>query len=631
MKKSHLLAILLCSTVMVAKGEQPSAAPEKPFIRDGFEMIQPNIYRLQDACNVYLIKSGSSGILIDAGSENLTEALAGVGVSQIDWVLHTHFHRDQCIGTAELRNSGAKIAIGKLEEGYLQPGDLQSNTPIQSPIPLSERYLLRDDLANYGRRMEPFQKPGVDRGLSEGDIITWNQYKIRTIDTPGHTKGSVSYEVEVDGQTICFSGDLIMQGGYVRDFYSLQWIYLQNPGIDSSMVSIDKISTLNPDLMLPSHGASIDESMQDLRLLKSRLSAVQKNLSTQRAGRWNWSNFVQVSAHVIQDCGSTSQLVISESGEALLYDCGKEFTAERLAEAKQKFGITRVAVIIPSHWHYDHIDGIPALAESEGAEIWVWDKLKEHVESPENFLTTCWGNTKFKADRVLAEGESFDWGGYTFGVFHNPVHMEQQMGLSALIDGMKFYFIADGSSINREGYMRSSIHCYNGISTHTALINTAQSFYDANPYICLGAHSNVFALHNDARGEFREWAMTTTDAIKNTLPPGHSETGFNPYWATFYPAKTTLVPGGETEMHLRIVNRKSHTVSGTIWLHSSEDVVFTDQVISYTISPGETGKIAVALSVEQKCRPGTHIITADIEFDNEFYGELPTGYIQIDE
>ncbi len=615
MKKLGALTILFCSMVIYAKDPGSS----------GFEIIQPNIYRMQDACNVYLLKSGSSGLLIDAGSEKLTQALAEVGVTQIDWVLHTHFHRDQCTGTADLKNSGSKIAIGHLETDYLQ------STDIQSPIPISERYLLKDDVANQGRRMEPFQKPGVDRGLSEGDIITWNGYKIRIIDTPGHTKGSVSYVVEVDGRTLCFSGDLIIKGGYVRDLYSMQWIYLQNPGIDSSMVSIDKISALNPGLMLPSHGACIDEPLQDLRLLKSRLRGVQKNLNTVRAGRWNWSNFVQVSDHVIQDCGSTSQLVISESGEALLYDCGKEFTPERLAEAKQRFGITRISVIIPSHWHYDHIDGIPALAQSEGAEIWVWDKLKEHVESPENFLPTCWTSTKFKADRVLSEGESFDWGGYTFGVFHNPVHMEEQMGLSALIDGIKFYFIADGSSINREGYMRSSIHCYNGISLSTGLVKTAQSFYDANPYICLAAHSNVFALHNDARDEFREWAITTTDAIKNVLPPQHSETGFNPYWATFYPAKITIAPGGEREILLRIINKKSHPVSGTIRMKSSEEIVFADPSIHYELKPGEDGSISVAFSVKKTGRPGTHIITADMEFDNEFFGELPTGYIQIDE
>ncbi len=591
----------------------------------GFELIQPNIYRLQDACNVYLLKSGTSGILIDAGSEKLTDALKGVGVKQIDWILHTHYHRDQCLGSAALKNSGANIAIGKSEEEYLQP------TVSQLPINLSDRYLLSNELSDYGRRMEPFQKPGVDRVLSEGEVIEWNQYSIRVIDTPGHTKGSVSYLVEVDGKLICFSGDLIIRGGYIHNFYSMQWIYLQNPGIDSSIISIDKIGQLNPELMLPSHGYEITEPLADLLKLKSRLLEVQKQLAPNRAARWNWANFVQVSAHVIQDCGTTSQIIISETGDALLFDCGADFTPERLSEAKRMFGIKRISVIIPSHWHYDHIDGIPALAAFEGAEVWVWEKLREHVEHPENYLTTCWSKIKFKADRILSEGEIFEWGGYSFRVYHNPVHMEEQMGLSALVDGIKFYLIADGSSINREGFMRSSIHCYNGISTHTGLIKTAQSFYEADPYICLPAHSNGFATHNDTRQEFREWTLKTTDAITNLLPPGQSETGFNPYWASFYPAKITMSPGQEKQVVLNIINRANHPVSGRIWLKTSDDIEFNKKMVDYVIEPGENGAIPIIIKAKDRSQPGTHILTADIEFDNELFGEFPQGYIIIDE
>ncbi|MFO7669354.1 MAG: MBL fold metallo-hydrolase [Bacteroidales bacterium] len=417
----------------------------------------------------------------------------------------------------------------------------------------------------------------------------------------------------------------------VRDLYSMQWIYLQNPGIDSSLSSIDKIGLLNPELLFPSHGDAIDQPVEDLLMLKSRLERVQKQLSIERAGRWNWSNFVQVSDHVIQDCGSTSQLIISATGEALLFDCGEEFTPERLSIAKQMFGFQRVAVIIPSHWHFDHIDGIPALAKSEGAEVWAWEKLKEHLEHPDNFLATCWTNTSFKVDRVLSEGEIFEWGGYSFGVHHNPVHMEEQMGLSALVDGLKFYWIADGSSINREGYMRSSIHGYNGISTYTGLIKTAQSFFDADPYICLPAHSNAFALHTNTRHEFREWAMTTTEAIRSLLSPRHSEMGFNPYWASFYPAKMITTPGKETEMLLQMINRESHPVSGTIRMKSSDEIIFRNQTIPFVLGPGEKGAIPVIMKTGRAGRSGTHIITADITFDNELFGELPLGYLQINE
>jgi glyoxylase-like metal-dependent hydrolase (beta-lactamase superfamily II) len=614
MKKTYALASMILLIVCCSAADNI-----------GFEPIQPNIFRLQDACNVYLLRSGNSGILIDAGSDRLAGALENIGVERIDWILHTHYHRDQCLGSANLKNTGTKLAIGKTEVDHLQP------PRPEIPINTADRYLLSDELSDFGRRMEPFQKPGVDRALTEGDEIKWNGYTIRVMDTPGHTKGSVSYLVEADGRRICFSGDLIMQGGYVQNLYSMQWIYLQNPGIDSSVNSIDKISLLDPALMLPSHGSPITQPRADLRRLRSRILAFQKRFDFQRAGRWNWSGFVQVSEHVIQDCGTTSQLVIAPSGEVLLFDCGGNFTPERLKEARQKFGIGKIDVIIPSHWHYDHIDGIPGLASSEGSEIWVWEGLREHVEHPENFITTCWSNTKFKADRILSEREVFEWGGYSFQAFHNPVHMEEQMGLAVTVDNIKFYFTADGSSSNREGYMRSSIHCYNGISTSTSLIKTARSLYEADPYICIPAHSNGFATHPDTRQEFMDWAMNTTDDIISMLPPGQAEVGFNPYWTSFYPAKRTMVPGERDQVVLRIKNAASQPVSGRAWPKSHDDILLPEKVLNFELGPEEEGEIPVELKVKPGCRPGTYIITADIEFAHEFFGEYPLGYIIINE
>ncbi|MCK4814247.1 MBL fold metallo-hydrolase, partial [bacterium] len=207
-----------------------------------FELVCPNLYKFKDACNVYLLKSGSAGILIETGSGKVLDYLEEVGVEKIEWVLHTHSHRDQCFGDLLLKKHGSKIAIGKQEADALQPAGI--NPPF-APPGNSGKY---SKLPSLPGRMEPFQKPGVDRELTNGEEIEWKQYKLQVINTPGHTKGSVSFLVEVDGKKICFCGDLMVSGGRVRDLYSMQWIYLQNPGIDSSLVSLQKIRESDPGL-----------------------------------------------------------------------------------------------------------------------------------------------------------------------------------------------------------------------------------------------------------------------------------------------------------------------------------------------------------------------------------------------
>src|SRR5262245_2018421 len=85
--------------------------------------LSPSLYRIEDICNVYLIKRGERAILIDSGSGLVLEALAALGVKQVEWVLHTHFHRDQCDGTERLAETGAKIAVPRGEESYFAGAD----------------------------------------------------------------------------------------------------------------------------------------------------------------------------------------------------------------------------------------------------------------------------------------------------------------------------------------------------------------------------------------------------------------------------------------------------------------------------------------------------------------------------
>src|SRR5437588_4316098 len=82
------------------------------------QQLSPSLFRVNDICNVYLIRRGERAILVDSGSGLVLEALERLGIKQVDWVIHTHFHRDQCDGTARLAASGAKVAVPRGEASY---------------------------------------------------------------------------------------------------------------------------------------------------------------------------------------------------------------------------------------------------------------------------------------------------------------------------------------------------------------------------------------------------------------------------------------------------------------------------------------------------------------------------------
>src|SRR5262245_14811351 len=86
--------------------------------------VSEHLYRFDDTCNVYLLVDGEEGLLIDAGSGTVLDPLPEAGVQRVEWLLHTHHHRDQCWGTPRLRTHGARVAVPGYERHLFDQAEL---------------------------------------------------------------------------------------------------------------------------------------------------------------------------------------------------------------------------------------------------------------------------------------------------------------------------------------------------------------------------------------------------------------------------------------------------------------------------------------------------------------------------
>ena len=59
-------------------------------------------------------------MLIDFGSGLVLDELGDLGISQVDWILHTHHHRDQCQGDAIANERKIPIAVPAHEQPYFE-------------------------------------------------------------------------------------------------------------------------------------------------------------------------------------------------------------------------------------------------------------------------------------------------------------------------------------------------------------------------------------------------------------------------------------------------------------------------------------------------------------------------------
>src|SRR5262249_18405249 len=85
-------------------------------------------------------------------------------------------------------------------------------------------------------------------------------FRIRTLPTPGHTPGSVTYLAEADGQLCAFTGDLIYAPGKIWSVSSTQWTYSATEGIAASAISLMLVADEKPDVVLPSHGNPLSDA-----------------------------------------------------------------------------------------------------------------------------------------------------------------------------------------------------------------------------------------------------------------------------------------------------------------------------------------------------------------------------------
>ena len=147
--------------------------------------IFENIFLFKDSVNVYAIKDGNKAILIDFGSGEILNHLSEIGVSKVDYIFHTHYHRDQCYGDYRALVQKIKIAAPQREKKLF--AEAENFWKVKSYYDI---YSFKPTFF-----VSKFNIP-LDVTFSDNEEFEWNSYKFKIIETAGHTTGSVSYLLE---------------------------------------------------------------------------------------------------------------------------------------------------------------------------------------------------------------------------------------------------------------------------------------------------------------------------------------------------------------------------------------------------------------------------------------------------
>jgi glyoxylase-like metal-dependent hydrolase (beta-lactamase superfamily II) len=412
--------------------------------------VAPGVYRFSDTVNVYLVRNGSDAVLIDFGSGDVLDHLGEFGVERVTDVLVTHHHRDVTQGLARARAAGIRIWAPPSERDLIEAADEHWQMR-----PLDNIYDLRED------RFTVLESVAIDGVVQEYRTASYGGVDVLAVPTPGHTPGSVSYLVDVGGRRLAFTGDLIAAPGKVWSLAATQWTYTGIEGLGMTILSSLDLLDRRVDLILPGHGEPIDDPDPAIRLVNDRLQAlIDLRMPDWQVGGLRGRPWLEISRHLLRNRTSISNsyALLSDDGAALLIDYGYDFTQSlpdgtdrssrrpwlaSLPMLRRDYGVDRVEVAIPTHYHDDHVAGFNLLRDVEGAEVWAAANMAPILADPHRFDLPCLWYDPIPVDRCLEFGEPVRWHEYEITIHHLPGHTLFACAIEVEVDGRKVVATGD--------------------------------------------------------------------------------------------------------------------------------------------------------------------------------------------
>ena len=418
--------------------------------------VTSSVSIVRDTCNVYVLRNGREAVLIDFGSGAVLDELDALGVDRVTDVLVTHHHRDQVEGLARAAAAGIRIWVPPVEEELFT--EIEQRWQSRQ---LDNDYDLRQD------RFSLLENVPVTGTVDEYRRRAYGGIEIFTLPTPGHTAGSVTYLVEDDGRRLAFTGDLLYGPGQLWSLAATQWTYSGGEGQMVTILSTAALLDREPDLLLPSHGAPIDDPPAAVALLRERLEALLALRLEQpwNLERWLREPWVPITPHLLRNRTSfgASYALLSDSGAALLVDWGYD-AAPGLAWGTEKstrrplltsidalrrdHGIDRVEVVVPTHYHDDHVAGINLLREIEGTELWSPENFADVLEQPRRFDLPCLWFDPIPVDRRLPLEQPFTWREYELTPYPLPGHTFYAAAIAFEVDGRRVLATGDQQAVS---------------------------------------------------------------------------------------------------------------------------------------------------------------------------------------
>lgn len=577
------------------------------------------------AVNSVSISVGDNKLAIYGGSEKNSS-------DQYEQVFLTHHRRDVVWKAESAGKKGAVLVAPEAEREWLEK-------PAEFWNAFAKKRF--HDYGCFTTKIVSRTIP-IHRWVKNGEIIAWNGIEFQVVDTPGFTRGAVSYVATIDGKKFAFTGDLIYGDGQLLDLYSFQEAipeaqirgYHGYAGRLAQLVSsLQKIAALKPDLIVPARGPLIEKPQVAIDKLIARVQALYANYLSTNALHWYFKE------ERMRQCGervigkganielmpyslhekapdwvfenATSRLLISDQGRGFLIDCGYQRVIDAIQKLIDSGLVKQIDGIFVTHYHDDHTDMVQAAAEQFKCPVYATHEYADILKNPSAYHMPAMTANPIKNIKSLESGHQMKWNEFDLTFHYFPgqafyhgallVRRNQERPIFFIGDALAPSGIDDYCLLNR-----NLVHDAGGFNLcFKKLRQVGQPIWLVNEHIPF-----VFQFTETELANLERRYSQRTEILKELFPWDAPNYGIDEQWATFYPYGVTIASGRDVDLEIHITNHSPDHREFFITANLPNEMKLAGPPTSVRLAPGQRGQANLRINAGTSL--GNHLITADV-------------------
>jgi glyoxylase-like metal-dependent hydrolase (beta-lactamase superfamily II) len=322
------------------------------------------------------------------------------------------------------------------------------------------------------------------------------------------------------------------------------------------------------------------------------------------AGDKPWS---RVSEH-LYITGNTYVLV-SKDNACLIMDPFGRRLVEQLAQLKKDHNLGPTEVVMFSHAHYDHYDGIHQLPERDQVKIWTLDLVAQPLAEPFRWRAPFLDPRPVRFDQRFAEGDTAQWREYRFRFHHLPGQSYYTMGVETVIDGKRCYFTAD-NFFHQDQFSGSGGWMGLNRSWPLPYAASAQKVLDAAPDWVLAEHGGPYEFNAEDYRRRVRWGEASARAADAVSVSGNHRRDWDPSLIRFEPLVQKVKPGAKVHGTLVAFNPQSRRERLSVRLRGRD--LTADQTIELDVPAGGSAEQKLEFQLGDRLPAGRHLLTYDV-------------------